>query len=115
MRHPQAVRAPLPGNPALHLRSVPFAHATGAQWTGTREGVVEMRLPYARALRAPGAAGVDPRAIMAVLDHASGAAVFASLELPVPIATLDLRVAFQRPVPTGADIVMRRRVHHAGC
>ena len=54
MRHPQAARAPLPGNPALHLRSV-------------------------------------------------------------PIATLDLRVAFQRPVPTGADIVMRRRVHHAGC
>ena len=112
MSRPQTVHAHVPGNPALHLRSVPFAHATGAQWTGTRERTVEMRLPYARAVRAPGGAGVDPRAIMAVLDHACGVAVFASLDSLVPIATLDLRVAFQRAVPAGADIVLTARATH---
>ena len=104
-----------PGDQATHLRSVPFPHAAGARWTGTREREVEFRLPYARLVRAPGAAAVDERAIMAMLDHACGAAMYAALEEPVPIATLDLRVAFQRPVPEGADIrVAARTTHIAG-
>ena len=101
-----------PGDQATHLRSVPFPHAAGARFSGTREREVELRLPYARLVRAPGGAAVDERAIMAILDHACGAAMYAALAEPVPIATLDLRVAFQRPVPEGADILVAARTTH---
>ena len=101
-----------PGDQATHLRSVPFPHAAGARFSGTREREVELRLPYARLVRAPGGAAVDERAIMAILDHACGAAMYAALAEPVPIATLDLRVAFQRPVPDGADILVAARTAH---
>lgn len=38
--------------------------------------------------------------------------MYAALAEPVPIATLDLRVAFQRPVPDGADILVAARTAH---
>ncbi len=101
-----------PGDQAAHLRSVPFPHAAGARFSGTREREVELRLSYARLVRAPGGVAVDERAIMAMLDHACGAAMYAALAEPVPIATLDLRVAFQRPVPEGADILVAARTTH---
>ena len=101
-----------PGDQATHLRSVPFPHAAGARWTGTREREIELRLPYARLVRSPAGQAVDERAIMAILDHACGAAMYAALEEPVPVATLDLRVAFQRPVPAGSDIIVAARTTH---
>ncbi len=101
-----------PGDQATHLRSVPFPHAAGARFCATRERQVELRLPFARLVRAPGGAAVDERAIMAILDHACGAAMYAALPEPLPIATLDLRVAFQRPVPDGADILIAARTTH---
>lgn len=101
-----------PGDQAAHLQSVPLPHAAGALWRATREREVELCLPYAPRVRLPGGAAVDERAIMAILDHACGAAMYAALAEPLPIATLDLRVAFQRPVPEGADILVNARTTH---
>ena len=101
-----------PGDQAAHLRSVPFPHAAGTRWLATCGREVRLRLPYSRIVRAPDGAGVDPRAVMAILDHACGAAMYAALAVPLPTATLELRVAFQRPVPDGTDIMISARHPH---
>jgi len=46
-------------------------------------------------------------AITALLDGASGAAVFATLTDFVPIATLDLRIDYLRPAEAGQDVHAR--------
>ncbi len=93
-------------DPVAHLRSVPFCFAAGAQWVARRGDGIEIRLPYGRAVGNPASGAIDERAVMAVLDHVSGATVYALLQDdPRPTATLDLRVAFQRPPPPGADII----------
>ena len=112
MSQPPGTDARGPGDQAAHLRSVPFPHAAGTHWVATRDREVCLRLPYSRVVRAPDGAGVDPRAIMAILDHACGAAMYAALEVPQPTATLELRVAFQRPVPDGTDIMISARHPH---
>ena len=94
---PREQAADAPERSAAHPLMVPFTRAVGAHWIGARDGSVELCLPYARLVRDAGSGGIDDRAIMALLDHACGAAVYASLTRPAPIATLDLRVAFQRP------------------
>lgn len=112
MSRPPDADVPGPGDQAAHLRSVPFPHAAGTHWVATCGREVRLRLPFSRVVRAPGGAGVDPRAIMAILDHACGAAMYAALEVPLPTATLELRVAFQRPVPDGTDIMISARATH---
>lgn len=93
-------------DPVAHLRAVPFCFAAGAQWVGRNGKGIEIRLPYSRAISNPATGAIDERAIMAILDHVSGVTVYATLQDdPRPTATLDLRVAFQRPPPPGADII----------
>jgi uncharacterized protein (TIGR00369 family) len=46
-------------------------------------------------------------AITALLDGASGAAVFAALTEWKPIATLDLRIDYQRAADAGRDVLCR--------
>ena len=101
-----------PERSAPHPLMVPFSRAVGAHWIGARDGSVELCLPYARPVRDPDRGGIDDRAIMALLDHACGAAVYASLKHPAPIATLDLRVAFQRAAPAATDIVVTAHTSH---
>ena len=94
-------------DPVAHLRAVPFCFAAGAQWAGRHGKGIEIRLPYSRAISNPATGAIDERAIMAILDHVSGVTVYATLQDdPRPTATLDLRVAFQRPPSSGADIVV---------
>ena len=94
-------------DPASHLRSVPFCFAAGAQWVARRGKGIEIRLPFSPAISNPATGAIDERAVMAILDHVSGATVYAVLQdEPRPTATLDLRVAFQRPPPPGADIIV---------
>ena len=104
--------ADAPERSAAHPLMVPLTSAVGAHWIGAHDGSVELCLPYARLVRDANGDGIDDRAIMALLDHACGAAVYASLKRPVPIATLDLRVAFQRAAPAATDIVVTAHTSH---
>lgn len=103
--------AALPRNPVLHTRAVPFTASVDARWidTGDRDAAIE--LPFSRGL-AGADGGLDARAVMALLDHASGAAVYGAQDDPAPTATLDLRVAFLRAAPPGLGLRVRARAVH---
>lgn len=90
---------------------VPFTRALGLAWIDLDAGTVSLRLPFCNGV-GNAAGAVDARAIMAALDHASSAALFAALGRPAPIATLDLRVAFARPVPPASDILLSAHASH---
>ena len=90
---------------------MPFTRALGLTWIDIDAGTVSLRLPYSDGV-GDTAGAVDARAIMAVLDHACSAALFGALGGPAPIATLDLRVAFARPVPPGSDILLSAHASH---
>lgn len=95
-------------DPEVRLRVVPFTHSLGARLAGLDGGAITFRLPCQGAAR-DGRGGIDPRAVTALLDHACGAGVYAALREPLPIATLDLRVAFERALPPAADLTVTAR------
>ncbi len=71
----------------------------------TRERTV-FRLPYDEKLVGNPDTGVlHGGPITALLDGASGAAVFAALTAWVPIATLDLRIDYLRPAEPHRDVL----------
>jgi uncharacterized protein (TIGR00369 family) len=71
----------------------------------TREKTV-FRLPYdAKLVGNPDTGVLHGGPITALLDGASGAAVFAALTTWVPIATLDLRIDYLRPAEPPKDVL----------
>ncbi len=99
-------------DPAGHLRLVPFTSAVGVRWGGVKDGTAHVVLPWSRAVSDARTGGVDERAVMAVLDHVSSSGVFAQMQEAVPIATLDLRVAFQHAAPPGSDVLFTAKATH---
>ncbi|MBL8382638.1 MAG: thioesterase family protein [Burkholderiales bacterium] len=95
-------------DPEVRLRVVPFTRALGAELAGVERGAITFRLPCRGPARGEHG-GVDARAMTALLDHACGAGVYAALREPLPIATLDLRVAFERDAPPGAELTVTAR------
>jgi acyl-coenzyme A thioesterase PaaI-like protein len=98
-----------PRDQALHTLSVPLTATIGAQWVGRSDRGVEIRLPWAPMVTDSATGGIDHRAVMTLLDHASGAAVYAAQDEPAPTATLDLRVGFFRGATPGQGITVRAR------
>jgi uncharacterized protein (TIGR00369 family) len=89
--------AKVPHNAALGMRIVSITKA---------EAVFE--LPYdPKLVGNPDTGVIHGGAITALLDGASGAAVFAALEEYVPIATLDLRIDYLRPAEVGRTVTCR--------
>ncbi len=87
LRFARAFAAGVPHNRALGIEIIEFAEST-----------VLFKLPYdAKLVGHPDTGTLHGGAITALLDGASGAAVFASLKEMVPIATLDLRIDYLRP------------------
>ena len=85
----------VPHNKALGLRVVEM----------TERGEATFELPYAEQLVGNPDTGVlHGGAITALLDGASGAAVFTALTEWVPIATLDLRIDYLRPAEPGKAV-----------
>lgn len=87
---------------------IPHNKALGLRFIDCAPGEAVMRLPYREELVGDPSNGVlHGGAITALLDAASGAAVFLKMNKPVPIATLDLRIDYLRPATPGRDVIAR--------
>src|SRR5690349_18038327 len=93
----RAFAAGVPHNAALGIEIVEMEHST-----------VLFKLPYdPKLVGHPDTGTLHGGAITALLDGASGAAVFATLEQLVPIATLDLRIDYLRPAEANQPVLAR--------
>jgi uncharacterized protein (TIGR00369 family) len=89
--------ATVPHNRALGMEVIAMAHAE-----------VVFRLPYdSKLVGNPDTGTLHGGAITALLDGASGAAVFAALTDFVPIATLDLRIDYLRPAEPNQAVIAK--------
>jgi uncharacterized protein (TIGR00369 family) len=67
-----------------------------------------LRLPYAPQLVGhPETGTLHGGAVTALLDSASGVAVFMKMMQPTRIATLDLRIDYMGPAKNGRDVLAR--------
>ncbi|MEJ7596817.1 MAG: PaaI family thioesterase [Kofleriaceae bacterium] len=87
---------------------VPHNRALGIRIEEVTQAGTLFRLPYdGKLVGNPDTGVLHGGAITALLDGASGAAVFATLTDFVPIATLDLRIDYLRPAEPGKDVMCR--------
>jgi uncharacterized protein (TIGR00369 family) len=90
---------------------VPHNRALGLETIELTDGEARMRLPYSAELVGNPDTGVlHGGAITSLMDACCGAAVFMKLSMPVPIATLDLRIDYLRPADPGREVLA-----HATC
>ena len=90
---------------------IPHNRALGVEIVETDASGAVFRLPYdPKLVGNPDSGVLHGGAITALLDAASGAAVFLVLPEPVPIATLDLRIDYLRPAEPGRAVTA-----HATC
>lgn len=87
---------------------VPLNVALGLQMIELCDGEARMLLPYSSDLVGNPDTGVlHGGAITSLMDACCGAAVFMKLPMPVPIATLDLRIDYLRPAEPERDVQAR--------
>lgn len=87
---------------------VPHNRALGITILEMTTGITTFKLPYdAKLVGNPETGVLHGGAITALLDAASGAAVFAALTQWVPIATLDLRIDYLKPAEPHRDVLAR--------
>jgi uncharacterized protein (TIGR00369 family) len=97
------------GSYALHAS--PQARALGFTLMEIAAGEATVRCPYSPDLVGDVGTGVVAGGVVTtLLDHTCGHAVLAALDSFRPIATLDLRIDYQRAAEPGCDIVA-----HAQC
>lgn len=85
---------------------VPHNRALGIRILGVSPTEARFELPYdARLVGNPETGTLHGGAITALLDACSGAAVFASLNSLVPIATLDFRIDYLKPAAPGKPVI----------
>jgi uncharacterized protein (TIGR00369 family) len=88
--------------------NVPHNRALGMVIEDMQPRTALFRLPYdEKIVGNPDTRVIHGGAITALLDGASGAAVFAALEEFVPIATLDLRIDYLRPAEPDRDVMAK--------
>jgi uncharacterized protein (TIGR00369 family) len=88
--------------------NVPHNKALGMRILEIKPAEALFMLPYdAKLVGNPDTGVLHGGAITALLDGASGAAVFAALTDFVPIATLDLRIDYLRPAEPGQAVHAR--------
>lgn len=95
----------------------PQAVALGLRTVEISEGRVVMTAPYSEKLIGNPETGVIAGGVVTtMLDHASGQAVYAALDIPEAVATLDLRIDYLRRAEPGRDLFVEAhcyRVTHA--
>ncbi|HSJ99729.1 MAG TPA: PaaI family thioesterase [Kofleriaceae bacterium] len=87
---------------------IPHNRALGMELVEASASETVFRLPYdPKLVGNPDTGVLHGGAITALLDGASGVAVFSALADPVPIATLDLRIDYLRPAEAGRAVMAR--------
>jgi uncharacterized protein (TIGR00369 family) len=90
------------------VEQIPHNKALGIRVIGFDKAVAIFELPYnAKLVGNPDTGTLHGGAITALLDACSGAAVFAALPAWMPIATLDLRIDYQRAGEPGRAVTCR--------
>lgn len=82
-------------HPLFNIMGVDIAHID--------KGLAEMVMPYSGQLSDHRGA-LHRGALVTLLDTTCGLAIFSALQTMRPIATIDLRVDYLRPVPAGVGI-----------
>jgi len=93
---------------SVRMRAVPHNTALAVRMLDVTATEVFLELPYdPKLVGDPDSGTIHGGAITALLDACSGRAVFAELDRPVPIATLDLRIDYLRPATPGRAVIAR--------
>jgi uncharacterized protein (TIGR00369 family) len=86
----------------------PHMRALGLRFVSADAGVVVGMIPYRADLVGDPRTGVlHGGVVTTLLDSTGGAAVISALPLPIPIATLDLRIDYLRPSTPHAPLYAR--------
>ena len=84
-----------------HLRTIPACAALGMRQRATQGGPVVTSLDGALAATRDAAGRVSRGAALVLADQATAGGVFATLDAPTPMMTLDLRLDWFGPLPAG--------------
>lgn len=91
--------------PAM-VEGTPHAQKIGMKFVAVDKGRATLSLPYNTALIGdPATRVVAGGAVTTVLDQASGLAAIAGFDALGPVATLSLRIDYQRPAKPGETII----------
>jgi uncharacterized protein (TIGR00369 family) len=91
---------------SVFARAVPHNQALGIRVLDVTATEVVFELPYdLKLVGNPDTGTLHGGAITTLLDGCSGAAVFAALAEPTPIATLDLRIDYLKPAEPGKPVI----------
>jgi len=86
----------------------PHTRRLGFEVVSVHNGVCVARLPYSRELIGDPTTGIlHGGVVTTLLDTTGGAAVLSALGVPMPLATLDLRIDYLRPSAPGRDLMAR--------
>lgn len=99
---------------AWHFRqSIPFNATLGIDIVSLEQNVALTRLPYQPAFIGDVDAGLwHTSVVIALIDATGGLGVQLALEQPEPIATLDLRTDYLRPVVADKPLFARAECYH---
>jgi uncharacterized protein (TIGR00369 family) len=91
---------------------VPHNQALGIETVEIERATALLKLPYdVKLIGNPDTGTIHGGAITALLDAASGTAVFTALAEWAPIATLDLRIDYMRAAEPNRDVLCRARCY----
>jgi len=86
----------------------PQARALGLDIVAMGDAEATLKCPYrADLIGDPDTGVIAGGVVTTLLDHTCGQAVFAALETPAPIVTLDLRIDYMRPAKPHRDLIAR--------
>jgi uncharacterized protein (TIGR00369 family) len=91
----------------------PHMRELGFEVVSVNDGVGVGRLPYREALIGDPLSGVlHGGVVTSLLDTVGGIAVLSAVGMPMPIATLDLRIDYLRPAEAGRTVVAKATCYH---
>lgn len=81
----------------------PLFNAFGIEVVAVADARAEMTMPFSETL-ADGRGALHRGTLVTLLDTTCGLAIFSALRSLRPIATIDLRVDYLRPIPAGSGL-----------